>query len=162
MHALPTPLLELLSVFKEESRSLVDDLEVSFMADPILVKGRYVKLTRDVSQTPWNLNEDDDDDTKPDLPKVVQPGKAHTNIVSVQELVGDEIKKEIFAADEIFLHGSGREDIDVRMLGHGRPFILEFINPKNSISCHSKLDQMRLMANKSAKVKALGMEIATK
>ena len=82
--------------------------------------------------------------------------------MSVQELVGDEIKKEIFAADEIFLHGSGREDIDVRMLGHGRPFILEFINPKKSISCHSQLDQMRLMANKSAKVKALGMEIATK
>ena len=65
VHALPTPLLELLSVFKEESRSLVDDMEVSFMCDPILVKGRYVKLTRDVSQTPWALNEDDDDDTKP-------------------------------------------------------------------------------------------------
>jgi len=27
-------------------------------------------------------------------------------------------------------HGAGREDIDVRMLGRGRPFILEVINPR--------------------------------
>lgn len=54
----------------------------------------------------------------------------------MQELIGDEIKAEIFDAHEIYLHGSGREDIDVRMLGDGRPFILEFINPKKSLSCY--------------------------
>ena len=123
---------------------MLEDLTVSFMADPILVKGRYVKLTRDVSQTPWHLNEDDDDDAgvKP------QPAaNSHTNISSVQGLIGDQVKQDIFAADEVYLHGSGREDIDVRMLGHGRPFILEFVNPKKSISCHQRLDEMREMAN---------------
>ena len=62
---LPAPMLEFLSVFKEEQSSLLEQLKISFSADPILVKGRYVKLTRDVSQTPWNLNEEDDNDDGP-------------------------------------------------------------------------------------------------
>ena len=60
------------------------------------------------------------------------------------------------------MHGSGREDIDVRMLGHGRPFILEFVNPRKSLTCHQRLPEMRQFANQSSKVRALGMEIATK
>ena len=72
------------------------------------------------------------------------------------------MRKEIFDADELFLHGSGREDIDVRMLGDGRPFILEFINPKKSLSCHQRVNEMRELANRSDKVKALGMEFASK
>ena len=81
----------------------------------------------------------------------------------MQGLIGDKIREEIFQAEEVYLHGSGREDVDVRMLGHGRPFILEFINPRKSISCHSHLKQMRQMANEnSSKVRALGMEIASK
>lgn len=28
----------------------------------------------------------------------------------------------------------GREDVDVRMLGDGRPFILELFNPKKAVS----------------------------
>ena len=31
-------------------------------------------------------------------------------------------------------HSGGREDIDVRMLGQGRPFILEFLNAKKTKS----------------------------
>ena len=80
----------------------------------------------------------------------------------MQGLIGDEIKSEIFGADEVYLHGSGREDIDVRMLGNGRPFILEFINPRKSLTCHQRLEEMRMMSNKSDKVKALQMEMATK
>ena len=72
------------------------------------------------------------------------------------------MKSEIFGADELFLHGSGREDIDVRMLGDGRPFILEFVNPRKNQTCHQRLAEMRQMANQSTKVKALGMEFATK
>ena len=50
----------------------------------------------------------------------------------------------------------------MRMLGDGRPFILEFVNPKKSLTCHTRLDEMRAMANKSEKVKALRMQMATK
>ena len=48
------------------------------------------------------------------------------------------------------------------MLGHGRPFILEFINPRKSITCHQRVDEMRAIANKSDKVKALQMQFATR
>jgi len=119
-----------------------------------------VKLARDVSQTPWNLitttvNGGDEDD---DLAAF----KGHGKMDSVQELIAGEIKDEIFGADEVYLHGSGREDIDVRMLGDGRPFILEFINPRKSLTCHQRLDEMRALANKSDKVKALKMDMATR
>ena len=48
---------------------------------------------------------------------------------SVEELISPEFIKESKAVDSKF-HGAGREDIDVRMLGTGRPFILELRQPK--------------------------------
>jgi tRNA pseudouridine synthase 10 len=48
---------------------------------------------------------------------------------SVEEMVSPEFVKESLAEDSKF-HGAGREDIDVKMLGRGRPFILELKNPK--------------------------------
>jgi tRNA pseudouridine synthase 10 len=35
-----------------------------------------------------------------------------------------------FEAQNAVLHGAGREDIDARMIGSGRPFILEVVEPK--------------------------------
>lgn len=37
----------------------------------------------------------------------------------------------------MYLHASGREDIDVRMLGTGRPFVFEVINPRRALSCET-------------------------
>jgi len=37
---------------------------------------------------------------------------------------------DIFSAENAVLHGAGREDIDARMIGTGRPFILEVVAPK--------------------------------
>ncbi|RLF51007.1 MAG: tRNA pseudouridine(54/55) synthase Pus10, partial [Thermoplasmata archaeon] len=48
---------------------------------------------------------------------------------SVEELVAEKILEITGGSDESF-HGCGREDIDVRMLGNGRPFVLEVKNPK--------------------------------
>lgn len=50
-------------------------------------------------------------------------------LTSVEELINSEFIKESEATESKF-HGAGREDIDVRMLGRGRPFILELRNPK--------------------------------
>lgn len=38
---------------------LSDCLSVSCQFEAILVKGRYLKLSREVSQTPWHMNEED-------------------------------------------------------------------------------------------------------
>ena len=48
---------------------------------------------------------------------------------SVQDLIGNPIL-EFFEGREHAFHGMGREDIDVRCLGRGRPFVLEVKEPK--------------------------------
>ena len=48
---------------------------------------------------------------------------------SVQDLVGEPIRQSLEANDTSF-HGMGREDIDVRCLGRGRPFVIEVKRPK--------------------------------
>ena len=50
----------------------------------------------------------------------------------------------------------------MRMLGRGRPFILEFINPKKSVSCYQRVDEMRELANQFKDVRGLEMKIATR
>jgi len=47
---------------------------------------------------------------------------------SVEELVAAEVMKATSGGEHAF-HGMGREDIDARMLGNGRPFVLEIKNP---------------------------------
>jgi tRNA pseudouridine synthase 10 len=48
------------------------------------------------------------------------------------------------AENEFYLHAAGREDIDVRMLGTGRPFIFEFVNPRRAISCHKVIETLKV------------------
>lgn len=45
--------------------------------------------------------------------------------------MGDILKKELGATEYVFT-SSGREDIDVKCLGKGRPFTLEFFQPKRT------------------------------
>ncbi len=48
---------------------------------------------------------------------------------SIQELIARKALRA-FKSRKGKFHGAGREDIDVRMLGEGRPFIFEVIDPK--------------------------------
>jgi len=47
----------------------------------------------------------------------------------VDELIRPAVMQITGAEDTVF-HGAGREDIDARMLGTGRPFIVEAVRPK--------------------------------
>jgi tRNA pseudouridine synthase 10 len=47
----------------------------------------------------------------------------------VEELAGAPFVEAAEAAG-VHLHGAGREDIDARMLGSGRPFVLEVVEPR--------------------------------
>jgi len=49
---------------------------------------------------------------------------------SIEELISKELLR-LSGGEDISFHGAGREDIDVKMLGNGRPFIIEVKNPKN-------------------------------
>ncbi|KAJ2524860.1 hypothetical protein GGI11_000510 [Coemansia sp. RSA 2049] len=48
---------------------------------------------------------------------------------SVAEVIGEPLQR-LVCCDEYNLVGSGREDADVRMLGDGRPFYIECMNPR--------------------------------
>ena len=90
--------------------------EVTCSHENVLMYGRYRKLSRECSQSPWCID-----------------GKT-TRYGSVESIIFDKAKSH-FLADSASLHGSGREDIDVRMLGRGRPFVMEFANPRKAYSC---------------------------
>ncbi|KAM7517328.1 hypothetical protein LguiA_006911 [Lonicera macranthoides] len=78
---------------------------------PIYVGGRYLKYSRNVSQSRWIIDDE-------------RMGEA-----SVEEIIGDNILP-MCQGDSYKFHAAGREDIDVRMLGSGRPFLVEIQNAR--------------------------------
>lgn len=82
--------------------------KIDLKIKPLYILGRYQKIKAGIPQTRW-------------YKKRYQ--------TSVQEEIGDIILKESRGEDHSF-HGCGREDIDVLMLGNGRPFVIEIKNPK--------------------------------
>lgn len=95
------------------------DLDVS----PLFVYGRYRKLSREIPQTRWPCTRCQGKGCE----RCHGTGKMYAT--SVQEIIGDPIKSAAEGADHFF-HGMGREDIDARMLGTGRPFVLEVREPR--------------------------------
>lgn len=110
---------------KPDVLALIDVLTLTVDLDirAVYVYGRYRKLERGIPQTRW--------------PCRACKGRGcercdHTGLQykrSVQDLVGNPML-EIFEGKEHAFHGMGREDIDVRCLGRGRPFVLEVKEPK--------------------------------
>lgn len=89
----------------------------SIVGPTIFVAGRYRKLSRDISQTPWIL------------------GGERMKEDSVQEIISREICPYFdvrFNNESVIFMASGREDVDVRCLGKGRPFILQILDAKKS------------------------------
>ncbi|KAJ2905084.1 hypothetical protein GGI21_004209 [Coemansia aciculifera] len=85
-----------------------------FKRAPIFIGGRYLKLERNISQTPFFV------------------GERRITELSIADVVGEPIKA-LVRCDAYNLVGSGREDADVRMLGDGRPFYVECINPRYAL-----------------------------
>lgn len=50
---------------------------------------------------------------------------------SIQEIVAKGVMEHFRSKSNKF-HSGGREDLDVRMLGDGRPFVIEIENPKRT------------------------------
>ena len=68
---------------------------------------------------------------------------------SVQEIIG-ETARGIFNSRKDFFHGAGREDVDVLMLGSGRPFVIELAQPKKR---KVSLKELEKEANKDTRVR---------
>lgn len=87
-------------------------LHAAVRSEPLFLAGRYCKLSRALSQTPWN---------------VARPPGVAPVLHSVQAAVEAALRAHLSFGTAVFTAG-GREDVDVRMLGSGRPFILELHN----------------------------------
>ena len=108
-------------------RMLKEDVEnpikVRIQINPIFIEGRYNKLVRNIPQTKWPCR------------KCKGRGCEACNFTgkqypeSVEELLSETALKYSKGYEAKF-HGAGREDIDVRMLGDGRPFVLEIKEPR--------------------------------
>jgi len=65
---------------------------------------------------------------------------------NLQEFIGDPIQAAFFA-DNYNFSSSGREDVDVRMLGTGRPFVIELLNARHSTMTSEDLELLQQKIN---------------
>ena len=111
---------------KPDVMVLVDGLTLRVDVDvrPIFLYGRYRKVSRGIPQTRWPCRACRG--RKGGCESCEGTGLQYVD--SVQDLIGEPIREALGAEDTSF-HGMGREDIDVRCLGSGRPFVLEVKKP---------------------------------
>ena len=96
---------------------------VDLQVNPLYLRGRYRKLSRGVPQTRWPCRRC----RGKGCPRCGGTGKMYPT--SVEEVIATEIMRESGGISHA-LHGMGREDVDARMLGRGRPFIVEIKEPR--------------------------------
>ncbi|KAJ3184936.1 putative tRNA pseudouridine synthase Pus10 [Geranomyces variabilis] len=120
-------------------------VKTEFTHSRIFTGGRYLKLQRHISNSPWIID-----------------GKRLAEH-SVEELVATHVD-QLFRADSHKFYSSGREDADVLMLGRGRPYYLELINPRNTVVTQAEMAacQEEINAAAGGKVKALHMQRITR
>ena len=95
----------------------------------LYVEGRYLKHSRDLPQTVFFCPEcKGHPRRRRKCEKCEGFGKLTKD--SVQELIGWVLGKAAGTRKHKF-HGAGREDVDVRMLGDGRPFVMELVDPRD-------------------------------
>ena len=116
----------------KEAEYLIPDIVVVFnpflekvrlQVNPLFVAGRYRKLVRTIPQSKWFCS----NCRGRGCEKCGGTGKMYPE--SVEELSSKPLL-EATQGEETFFHASGREDIDARMLGTGRPFVIEVSKPK--------------------------------
>lgn len=105
---------------------------VDVQVNPAFVYGRYRKLERDIPQTEWPCREcggsgkqlgDDGEESC-----AYCGGSGYLYDDSVEEYVAPHVLGAMDGEEAVF-HGAGREDVDARMLGEGRPFVVEVKHP---------------------------------
>ena len=97
--------------------------KVRLQVNPLFVGGRYRKLVRDIPQSKWFCS----DCHGRGCEKCGGTGQLYPE--SVEELSSKPLL-DAAEGETTSFHASGREDIDARMLGTGRPFVIQVSKPK--------------------------------
>lgn len=116
-------------------------LPESSLPDLIFLQARYRKFVRNISQTRWDCR-------KCMGKRVLANGQVCDHCGgtdkfyrdSVEDLISLPIRTKFGASNTIF-HAAGREDVDVRCLGNGRPFVIEIIQPQKWITDLAELTE---------------------
>ena len=132
----------------------VNFFEVDLEIHSLFIYGRYLKFDRTIPQTRWPCRTCQGKGCD----RCGGTGKMYQE--SVEELVRPEFMKAAVSA-ETAMHGMGREDIDARMLGNGRPFVLELKRPAKRTVDLAALAEMTNITNKG-RVEIIGLRTSNK
>ncbi len=113
---------------------------VELQISSLFLFSRYKKFVRGIPQTRWPCKMC----WGKGCERCNNTGKMYET--SVEEIVAKEVMDSTKGEEHSF-HGMGREDIDARMLGNGRPFILEIKKP---VKRHLDLKELEGRINKYA------------
>ncbi|MCW3983772.1 MAG: tRNA pseudouridine(54/55) synthase Pus10 [Candidatus Bathyarchaeota archaeon] len=127
--------------------------KIRVQVNPLFVGGRYRKLVRDIPQSEWFCS-----CRGKGCEKCGGTGKLYPE--SVEAYTSKPIL-EASGGKESFFHASGREDIDARMLGSGRPFIVEVSKPKKRVFDLKEIEA-KINANGVGKVEVSELHFASK
>ncbi|XP_007670231.1 tRNA pseudouridine synthase Pus10 isoform X1 [Ornithorhynchus anatinus] len=119
-------------------------LEIQCAHSAVFVAGRYNKYSRNLPQTPWII----DGERKLES--------------SVEELISDHLVT-MFKAESFNFSSSGREDVDVRTLGNGRPFAIELLNPHRVHFTSQEMRELQQTINSASdKIKVRDLQLVTR
>jgi tRNA pseudouridine synthase 10 len=127
---------------------------VWLQVNPLFVAGRYKKLVRGIPQSKWFCSSCRGKGCE----KCGWTGKMYAE--SVEEIVEKPFLDATEGVKGSF-HASGREDIDARMLGNGRPFVVEIVQPKKRFLNLKKM-QKAVNAFGKGKVEVSSLRFADK
>jgi tRNA pseudouridine synthase 10 len=127
---------------------------IRVQVNPLFVAGRYRKLVRGIPQSKWFCSSCRGKGCE----KCGGTGKMYPE--SVEELVSKPLL-EAAEGEKTSFHASGREDIDARMLGNGRPFVIEISKPKKRFLDLKKLEAA-VNTNAADKVEVSGFRFTNK
>ncbi len=128
--------------------------QVRLQVNPLFVAGRYRKLVRDIPQSKWFCSSCRGRGCE----KCGGTGKMYPE--SVEELASKPLL-EAAEGEKTSFHASGREDIDARMLGNGRPFVIEVSKPKKRFF-DLKTIEAAVNAGAAGKVEVSGLRFSNK
>jgi len=128
--------------------------EISLQINPLYIAGLYKKLARGIPQSKWFCS----NCRGKGCEKCNWTGKMYPE--SVEEIIEKPFLEATHGAKASF-HASGREDIDARMLGKGRPFVIEITKPEKRFLDLKKLEKA-VNTQAKGKVKVSNLQFADK
>jgi tRNA pseudouridine synthase 10 len=141
--------------FDEPDVTVIVDTRYDFArveVHSLFIYGRYRKLARGIPQTRWLCTRCGGRGCE----HCEEEGRMYPE--SVEEIIGRPFVEAAGARDHR-LHGMGREDIDARMLGNGRPFVLELLTPRKRSLDLSEMEK-RVNSGSSGKVEISDLKFA--